>query len=53
MLFVASLVMSLSIYFTPLVFAVGTLNLVTMLFYVISFIALGFNIRNVTHYRTS
>lgn len=47
LLYVASLVMSLSIYFTPLVFIVGTLNLVAMLFYVISFIALGFNISKV------
>ena len=48
LLYAASLVMSLSIYFTPLVFIVGTLNLVAMLFFVGSFIALGFNIRNVS-----
>lgn len=35
--------MSISIYFTPLVFIVGTINLIAMLFFVISFIALGFN----------
>lgn len=45
LLYTASLVMSLSIYFTPLVFIVGTLNLVAMLFFVVSFIALGFNIQ--------
>lgn len=48
LLYSASLIMSLSIYFTPLVFIVGTLNLVAMLFFVISFIALGFNISNVS-----
>lgn len=48
LLYTASLVMSLSIYFTPLVFIVGTLNLVAMLFFVISFIALGFNINSVS-----
>lgn len=48
LLYVAAMAMSLSIYFTPLVFIVGTLNLVAMLFFVISFIALGFNIGNVS-----
>lgn len=48
LLYTASLVMSLSIYFTPLVFIVGTLNLIAMLFFVISFIALGFNIHGVS-----
>lgn len=48
LLYAASLVMSISIYFTPLLFIVGTLNLVAMLFFVISFIALGFNIKNVS-----
>lgn len=48
LLYGASLVMSLSIYFNPLVFIVGSLNLVAMLFFVVSFIALGFNISNVS-----
>lgn len=48
LLYVASLVMSISIYFTPLLFIVGILNLVAMLFFVVSFIALGFNINNVS-----
>ena len=48
LLYVASLVMSISIYFTPLVFIVGILSLVAMLFFVVSFIALGFNIGNVS-----
>lgn len=48
LLYAAALVMSISIYFTPLVFIVGTLNLLAMLFFVISFIALGFNINNVS-----
>lgn len=48
MLYAASIAMSLSIYFTPLVFIVGTLNLIAMLFFVVSFIALGFNIRGVS-----
>lgn len=47
LLFGASLAMSLSIYYTPLVFIVGILNLVAFLFFIISFIALGFNIGNV------
>lgn len=48
LLYGASLVMSLSIYFTPLVFVVGSLNLIAMLFFVTSFIALGFNIKGVS-----
>lgn len=48
LLYVASLVMSLSIYFNLLVFIVGPLNLIAMLFFVISFIALGFNIKGVS-----
>lgn len=48
LLYVAALVMSLSIYFTPLVFIVGILNLVAILFFIVSFIALGFNIGNVS-----
>ena len=40
--------MSLSIYFTPLLFIVGILNLIAFLFFIISFIALGFNIGNVS-----
>lgn len=48
LLYVAALAMSLSIYVTKLVFIVGTLNLLAMLFFVISFIALGFNIGNVS-----
>lgn len=43
----AALAMSLSIYFTPLLFIVGTLNLISILFFIVSFVALGFNIRNV------
>lgn len=43
----STLLMSLSIYYNPLVFIVGSLNLIAMLFFVVSFIALGFNIRNV------
>lgn len=48
LIYAASLVMSLSIYFTTLVFILGPLMLISMLFFVISFIALGFNIRNVS-----
>lgn len=48
LLYVATLAMSVSIYFTPSLFIVGILNLVAMLFFVVSFIALGFNIRNVS-----
>lgn len=48
LLYIAALVMSLSIYFTPLVFIVGTLNLLAMLFFIVSFIALGFNIGSVS-----
>lgn len=48
LLYAATLLMSLSIYFTPLVFLVGTLNLVAILFFVVSFIALGFNISTVS-----
>ena len=47
LLYGASLAMSLSIYYNPLVFIVGPLNLVAFLFFIISFIALGFNIGNV------
>lgn len=47
LLYSASLMMSLSIYFTPMTFIVGTLNLIAMLFFVVSFIALGFKIQNV------
>lgn len=48
LIYAASLVMSLSIYFTTLVFILGPLMLISMLFFVISFIALGFNIHNVS-----
>lgn len=48
LLYIAALVMSLSIYFTPLLFIVGILNLIAFLFFIISFIALGFNIGNVS-----
>lgn len=48
LLYAATLLMSLSIYYTPLVFLVGTLNLVAILFFVVSFIALGFNISTVS-----
>lgn len=48
LLYVASLVMSISIYFTPLLFIVGILNLTAMLFFVVSFIALGFNINGLS-----
>ncbi len=48
LLYVAALFMSISIYFTPLLFIVGILNLVAMLFFVVSFMALGFNIHNVS-----
>lgn len=48
LLYIAALVMSLSIYFTPLLFIVGVLNLIAFLFFIVSFIALGFNIGNVS-----
>lgn len=48
LLYIATLAMSLSIYFTPLLFIVGILNLVAFLFFIVSFIALGFNIGNVS-----
>lgn len=48
LLYAAMLLMSLSIYYTPLVFVMGTLNLIAMLFFVTSFVALGFNIYNVS-----
>lgn len=47
MLYGASLGMSLSIYFTPLLFIMGTLTLISMLFFIVSFIALGFKIHGV------
>lgn len=48
LLYVAALAMSLSIYFTPLLFIVGLLNLIAFVFFIVSFIALGFNIINVS-----
>lgn len=48
LLYIAALAMSLSIYFTPLLFIVGTLNLIAILFFTVSFIALGFKISNVS-----
>lgn len=48
LLYVAALIMSVSIYFTPLLFIVGILNLIAFLFFIVSFIALGFNISNVS-----
>ena len=48
LLYIASLLMSLSIYINLLVFIVGILTLIAMLFFVVSFIALGFSIGNVS-----
>lgn len=48
LLYTSMLLMSLSIYYTPLVFIVGTLSLVSMLFFVVSFVALGFSIGHVS-----
>lgn len=48
LLYLATLAMSVSIYFTPLLFIVGILNLIAFLFFIVSFIALGFNIGNVS-----
>lgn len=47
LLYASALLMSICIYYTPLVFLAGILTLVAIVFYAVSFIALGFNIRNV------
>lgn len=48
LIYITSLLMSISIYFNPVVLIVGPLMLIAMLFYIVSFIALGFNIGNVS-----
>ncbi|MCQ2243179.1 MAG: helix-turn-helix domain-containing protein [Bacteroidaceae bacterium] len=46
-LYATALLMAIGIYFTPMLLFVGTMTLIAMLFFVVSFIALGFNIGSV------
>lgn len=47
LLYIASILVTFSIFYTPALSIAGPLFLVTLVFYIISFVALGFNIRQV------